>query len=197
MNGIQTSILWFRHWLTTSFDRSKGRVVVHLPAAGTRLRRLRQIILQIVEICEEFRIAIEFHVTSGDGERLDEEVQEGVFSNISFYSINSFFNIYGPNRPKYKYGHQIIIRRIDIHEVYELNQLPQVDIIIFSGHPNNVHKGRWTLDTCSAINEELVSGGLIIRTEDRMRDFSSISRLITEREIQLDEANWYDVWKKK
>ena len=197
MIGNQTPIPWFSEWLSTSFDKSKGRVIVHLPAAGKRLRRLKRIILQMVEICEESRIAIEFHVTSADGESLAEEEAETYRPNVSVYSINSFFHQSIINQARYKYGHQIIIRRIDIPKVYELNELPQVDIVIFSFHPEEPLSGRWSLGTCSAINEELISDGLIIRTANKKIDFSSISYLITNREIPIDKENWYDVWKKK
>ena len=74
-----------------TFNLTKS-LVVHLPAAG-KLRILKPIIIQMVKICEEYKIAIEFNVTSGDGEYLDRDV-EG-YSEISVYSIKSFLPIPG------------------------------------------------------------------------------------------------------
>jgi hypothetical protein len=198
MIGNQNAIPWFKEWISTTFDRSKGRVIVHLPAAGTRLRRLKPIILQMVKICEEYRIAIEFNVTSGDGEYLDRDAEE--YSKISVYSIKSFLPSRRANgsttHSEYKYGHQIIVRRTDINNVYASNEITQVDIIVFSYCPE-CWEGRWAQGACNALDEELLSGGLIIRTCNTT-DLSPISSLITNQRIPVgDEHNWYDVWQKK
>lgn len=198
MIGDLNRIPWFREWISNTFDLSKGRVVVHLPAAGTRLRKLKPIIIQMVNICEEYRIAIEFNVTSGDGEYLDQDA-EGI-SEISVYSIKSFLPSRRANgstaHSEHKYGHQIIVRRTDIKNVYASNEITQVDIIIFSYCPE-CSESRWAQGACNALDEELLPGGLIIRTCDST-DLSPISNLITNPRIPVsNEHNWYDVWQKK
>ena len=198
MKVNKDNIPWFRKWISQSFNLSKGRVIVHLPAAGTRLRKLKPIIIQMVKICEEYRIAIEFNVTSGDGEYLDRDAEE--YSEISVYSINSFLPSILANgsttHSEYQYGHQIIVRRTDIKNVYASNEITQVDIIIFSYGPN-CSQSRWGEGVCNALDEELLPGGLIIRTCNTT-DLSPISNLITNQEIPVGgEDNWYDVWQKK
>jgi hypothetical protein len=198
MIGNRNQIPWFREWISQTFDLTKGRLVVHLPAAGTRLRMLKPIIIQMVKICEEYKIAIEFNVTSGDGEYLDRDVEE--YSEISVYSIKSFLPSIRANgsspHPEYKYGHQIVVRRTDIKNVYASNEITQVDIIIFSFTPD-CSESRWKEGACNALDEELLPGGLIIRTCNTI-DLSPISNLITNQKIPVgNQDNWYDVWQKK
>tara|TARA_B100001564_G_C20521909_1_gene615554 strand:+ start:131 stop:727 length:597 start_codon:yes stop_codon:yes gene_type:complete len=198
MIGNRNQISWFREWISQTFDLSKGRVVVHLPAAGTRLRKLKPIIIQMVKVCEEYKIAIEFNVTSGDGEYLDQDT-EG-YSEISVYSIKSFLPSIRANgstlHSEYKYDHQIIVRRTDIKNVYASNEITQVDIIIFSFAPD-CSESRWKEGAYNAIDEELFPGGLIIRTCNTI-DLSPISNVITSQKIPVgDQYNWYDVWQKK
>ena len=206
------SIPWFRQWFST-FDTTRGRLIVHLPAAGRRLHKLKPIILGMVNICEENRIAIEFHVTSGDGRRLVEEEENGIYPVNSAYTIESFFNIQRSvnlthnMRPLYKYAHRVIIRRQDVLTIDDIGELSEVDIIVFSYPPERDLQsgGRWDQDPLDAMNQELRKEGLVIRTCND-RDLSSHFELISQPNIHVDlpfeeiefenQKNWYDVWKK-
>jgi len=167
----------------------------------------------MVNICEENRIAIEFHVTSGDGRRLVEEEENGIYPVNSAYTIESFFNIQRSAnlthnmRPLYKYAHRVIIRRQDVLTIDDIGELSEVDIIIFSYCPERGLQsgGRWDQDSLDAMNQELRQEGLVIRTCN-VRDFSSHFQLISQPNIPVElppeeieygfQQNWYDVWQK-
>ena len=198
------AIPWFSQWLST-YDLSRGRIVVHLPAAGGRLHQLKPLILAMVDMCERNRIAIEFHVTSGDGRRTAEEEDAGYFSDISVYGIDAFFviersaNLHCYSSPMHKYAHRIIVRRTDVLAIDDIDDLSKVDIILFSLSPERGLQtgGRWDRNILDAINQELNENGLVIRTCND-RNMSPLFTMLTSPKIQIGTPyNWYDVWQRK
>ena len=104
-------------------------------------------------------------------------------------------------RQIYKYAHRVIIRRINVLSIDDIEELSKVDIIIMSYPPERcgLYDGaRWDQEAYDAVKTELNERGLLVRTRYYQRPPSRFFELISPLEIPVGEPpNWYDVWQKR